>query len=161
MEFSITQSDGRSVAGAPRKTLRGRQPDRLHTAHSRTLRAKISSNKKKIRLVFKRMRTSAAKVGGQLVFERLKENSIAFPGGSSQWFIALLPGRVCRVGTAAIWGEKNDMLLGKGFYRAQERPGEKTKRLRPRLALFSLIENTTRYYSSFYFLFNSILLNGL
>lgn len=80
------------------------------------------------------MRASAAKVGGQLVFERLKENSIAFPGGSSQWFIALLPGRVCRVGTAAIWGEKNDMLRGKGFYRAQERPREKTKRLRPRLA---------------------------
>lgn len=40
----------------------------------------------------------------QLVFERLKENSIAFPVGTSQWFIALLPGRVCRVGTPAMGG---------------------------------------------------------
>lgn len=68
---------------------------------------------------------------GQLVFERLKENSIGFPGGSSQWFIALLPGRVCRSGTAAIWKEKKDMLRGKGSYRALRRPREKTKRLRP------------------------------
>lgn len=61
------------------------------------------------------------KVETQLVFERLKENSIAFPVGSSQCFIALLPGRVRRAGTPAIWGEKNDMLRGTGFYRALRR----------------------------------------
>lgn len=42
-----------------------------------------------------------------------------FSRGSSQWFIALLPGRVRHVGTAAIWGEKDDMFLRKGFYRAR------------------------------------------
>lgn len=98
----------------------------------------------------------------QLVFKRLKENSIGFPGGSSQWFIALLPGRVCRGGTAAIWGEKKDMLRGKGFYRAQHRTGKRPSVSGHRLAAVIFFDR--KHYTTplkVLFLSNSILLNGL
>lgn len=86
-----------------------------------TRHGKTSTIKQKIRFVFPQNICRIYENRWTTTLRKVERKLDRFSRGSSQWFIALLPGRVCRVGTTAIWEEKNDMFLEKGFYRAQAR----------------------------------------
>lgn len=152
IEFSITQSDGHNVAGAPRKTPPRSGPERLHTAHSapanknlpKQTRSKVSFPHTPLQR--SRGTTRFRKVEGKL--DRFSRGKLSVVYCVITW--TCLPRRDSRN-----LGRKDDMLRGKGFYRALEAVEKRPAALSAPSVIF-FDRKHCRTLLQFLFLFNSI-----